>query len=193
MLFFRYRNTNCYLLPSAGVDRLLAFDAGWPCSLHEYARSMKATGYRFERIAWAMVSHFHLDHAGLIRDFQDAEIECLLFENQGGGIDEMERIIGSKYGEYRPILRDRFTRIATSESRAFLKGIGIEGEVLRSPGHSDDSVSLITDQHDVLIGDLYPVSQIMPDDLASIGSWSKIRELGGKRVWPSHAEPFVLD
>jgi len=192
MTYFRYQNTNCYLIPSSDGHSLLAFDAGWPCSLHEYARGVKSTGYRFEQIRWAMVSHFHLDHAGLIRDFQDAGIECLLFENQGGWIDDMERIIIPKYKGYKPILKDRFTRITTEESRAFLGKIGILGEVIQTPGHSDDSISLITDEHDVYIGDLYPVFQIMPDDTKSNASWLRIKERGGRHIWPSHAEEFML-
>lgn len=192
MVYFRYQNTNCYLVPSIKDDGLLAFDAGWPCSLHEYARSMKVTGFRFGQIKWAIISHMHMDHAGLIRDFQDAGIECLLFESQGGGIDAMEKIISRSYREYRPILRDRFTRIRTEESRSFLRGVGIEGEVIQTPGHSDDSVSLITDEHDVLIGDLSPIAQIMPEDVKSLQSWTRIRELEAIRIWPSHAEPFAL-
>lgn len=192
MLYFRYRNTACYLIPSADGQGLLAFDAGWPSSLHEYARAMKATGFRFAQIKWAMVSHFHMDHAGLIRDFQDAGIECLLFENQGGGIDEMERIIGAGYKDYRPIRREAFTRIATSESRGFLRERGIEAEVIQTPGHSEDSLSLVTDEGDALIGDLYPISQIMPDDQKSRESWARIEELGGRRIWPSHAAAFEL-
>jgi len=193
MVFFRYQNTNCYLLPSDDGRGLLAFDAGWPCSLHEYARAMKGTRYKFAQIRWAMASHFHLDHAGLVRDFQDAGIQCLLFENQGDSIDEMERIIAPKYKDYRRIRQDCFTKITTSESRAFLKSIGIQGEVIQTPGHSDDSVSLITDDHEVLIGDLYPESQIMADDLKSNQSWKKIRELEGRNIWPSHAQPFELE
>ena len=100
---FSYQNTRCYLLPAADGKSLFAFDAEWPCSLHGYARAMKATGNRFEQIKWMMVAHFHLDHAGLVRDFQDAGIVCLLFENQSGGIDAMERTIMLKYKEYRAI------------------------------------------------------------------------------------------
>lgn len=153
---------------------------------------MKTTGYRFEQIRWVMVSHFHLDHAGLIRDFQDAGIQCVLFENQGDGIEDMERIISRGYPRYEPILKNNFMSIKTGKSREFLASIGIRGEVIQSPGHSEDSVSLITDDHVVLIGDLYPVSQIMEDDVKSHQSWARIRELGGKHIYPSHAEPFEL-
>ena len=193
MIHFRYSSVECYLLPASGGRGLLAYDAGWPCSLHDYARAMKATGFRLGEIRWAMVSHFHLDHAGLVRDFQDAGIECLLFENQGGGIDEMERLIVRGHKDYRPILKDRFRRLRLGESRAFLAELGIRGEALATPGHSDDSVSLVLDDGDALVGDLPPASQVMPDDEASLSSWRRIRELGGLQAWPSHAPPFRLD
>jgi len=193
MVTFTYQHTHYYLLPTADGESLFAFDAGYPCSLFEYARSIKSSGYRFEQIKWAMVSHFHLDHAGLVRDFQDAGIQCLLFENQVGGIEDMERIIKRSYPKYEPILKDGFLRIKTGDSRAFLASIGINGEVIQTTGHSDDSVSLITDAHEVLIGDLYPVSQIMDDDVKSNESWTKIREMCGRFIYPSHAEAFEVE
>ncbi len=192
MVSFTYQHTHYYLLPTADGKNLLAFDAGYPCSLHEYARTMKGTGYRFDQIKWAMVSHFHLDHAGLIRDFQDAGIQCLLFENQGDGIESMKKIIRRSYPKYEPILKDGFLSLKTGDSRVFLESIGIGGEVVQTAGHSDDSVSLITDAHEVLIGDLYPISQIMDDDVKSQQSWARIREMGGKFIYPSHAEPFEV-
>ncbi len=193
MSSFRYQNTSYYLLPAADGESLFAFDAGWPCSQHEYARAMKATGNRFEQIKWMMVSHFHLDHAGLVREFQDAGVVCLLFESQGGGIDAMERTIMPKYRDYRTIDQAGFLKLKTSESRAFLASIGIQGAVIETPGHSDDSVSLITDSHDVMIGDLYPASQLMADDVTSHHSWHEIRRLGGRHILPSHAMSFVLE
>jgi glyoxylase-like metal-dependent hydrolase (beta-lactamase superfamily II) len=192
MVSFTYQHTHYYLLPTADGKNLLAFDAGYPCSLHEYARGVKETGYRFDQIKWAIVSHFHLDHAGLIRDFQDAGIQCLLFENQGDGVEDMERIIKRSYPKYEPILKDGFLPLKTRDSRTFLASIGIGGEVIQTAGHSDDSVSLITDAREVLIGDLNPPFQIMDDDVKSHKSWARIREMGGKYIYPSHAEPFEL-
>lgn len=179
MVSFTFQHTHYYLLPTADGKSLLAFDAGYPCSLHEYARSLKGTGYRFDQFKWAMVSHFRLDHAGLVRDFQDAGIQCLLFENQRDGIEEMESIIGRSYPKYEPILRDGFIPLKTGDSRAFLASIGIGGEVIQTTGHSEDSVSIVTDDHEVLIGDLYPVSHTMDDDVKSQQSWARIREMGG--------------
>jgi glyoxylase-like metal-dependent hydrolase (beta-lactamase superfamily II) len=113
------------------------------------------TGYRFEQIKWSRVSHFHLDNAGLIRDFQNVGIQYLLFEKQGDGIEEMERIIKRSYPKYAMIWKDGFLSLKTRGSRAFLASIDIGGEVVQTMGHSDDGLSLVTDDHAVLIGDLY--------------------------------------
>ena len=78
----------------------MAVDAGWPCSLYEYARNMENIGLELKQIAWAIVTHFHMDHAGLIGEFQALGISCIVFENQET-IDEMERIIRKNKNEYQ--------------------------------------------------------------------------------------------
>jgi hypothetical protein len=40
---------------------------------------------------------------------------------------------------------------------------------------------------EALIGDLPPLGQVMPDDLASIGSWDAIRKSGAVKIFPGHA------
>jgi glyoxylase-like metal-dependent hydrolase (beta-lactamase superfamily II) len=193
MKYFRFRSTNYFLLPSARDDGLLAFDVGWPCSLHGYAKALKTTGFRFAQIRWAMVSHFHIDHAGLVRDFQDAGVTCLVFECQSGAIDAMEELAVRKYPAYRKILKEKLMRLGTADSRGFLESIGIQAEVAVTAGHSDDSVTLITDNGEALIGDLSPLSQLMPDDLNSHNCYELIRTKGAKNIYPSHAEPFSLE
>jgi len=193
MTGFRFRSTNYFLLPSSCGDGLLAFDAGWPCSLHDYAKALKTTGLRFGHIKWALVSHFHIDHAGLVRDFQDAGITCLVFENQFEAIDTMDELAVRKYPSYRKIQKDKLIRIGTEASRSFLENIGIQAEVTVTPGHSDDSVTLITDNGEALIGDLSPLSQLMPDDLKSHHCYELIRSKGAGNIYPSHAESFSLE
>ena len=193
MLSFRYRNTAYYLLPSARGEGLLAFDAGWPCSLYEYARAMKGTGFGLDRIRWAMVSHFHLDHAGLVRDFQDAGIECLVFETQGRAIDDMERIIAPKFPNYRSLIKNRLLSLTTEESEGFLASIGVNGRVIPTIGHSFDSVPLVLRSGEACVGNLAPPEQLMPDDAKSHDSWRRIREAGGRRIYPSHAREFEIE
>ena len=52
MIFFSYQHTNCFAIANKMDGRLLAIDAGWPCSLRKYQRKLKEAGYKFDNISW---------------------------------------------------------------------------------------------------------------------------------------------
>ena len=77
--------------------------------------------------------------------------------------------------------------ISVGESRALLEGIGIPGEILHTPGHSDDSVSLLLDDGSVFTGDLtHPALVVEEDQEAVAASWRLLRDRGASRVYPAH-------
>lgn len=193
MKYFRYHNTNCFFIENRD-GKILTFDAGWPCTLNEYRRLMKSINLHYDDIQWALVSHMHMDHAGLLGEFIQSGINCFACENQADVVDDMERIItkNSDYKDYRKIDKSRLESITTGVINEKLRTIGINGKVIRTEGHSPDSISFITDNHEALIGDLYPIDQIMKDDIVSIKSWDLIIELGVKRIYPGHAGIFDI-
>ena len=188
----RYHSTNCFFAESVIDKRLLAIDAGWPLTLHEYQREMKKMGLRYQDIAWAIVTHFHMDHAGLITDFIADGINCIVFEKQLEAIEAMEKTIWKNLKEYQAIDKSKLTQIRIADAREFFATIGIQGEILRTDGHSPDSISFLSDNHEVAIGDLYPLEFVMPDDDKSNASWELIMEKGGEKIFPSHAPSFIL-
>jgi endoribonuclease LACTB2 len=192
MEYFRYHNTNCYFVKSAMGDRLLAIDAGWPCSFYEYCRELKAIGHAFGQIAWAMATHYHLDHAGLIGEFAARGVACLAFDDQASGIDAMETLIRRSYPNYAPIDKARLRLLKMDQSRKALEELGIKGEVIATEGHSPDSLSFVSDGGEAVIGDLSPLDQIMPDDEKSLRSWELLRSKGAKDIFPAHAARFRL-
>jgi glyoxylase-like metal-dependent hydrolase (beta-lactamase superfamily II) len=191
---FRYHNTNCFFIGNLKSERLIAFDAGWPCTLYEYQRRMKEVGLRFADIQIAMVSHFHMDHAGLIGGFQEAGIQCFAFPGQKATIVAMEKTIlkSPEYNTYTRIQTASLVETGFTDFNAMLSRLGFSGMVIPTPGHSDDSVSFITGGKEALIGDLPPLGQVMPDDLASNGSWDAIRKSGAVEIYPSHAGFFRI-
>ena len=77
--------------------------------------------------------------------------------------------------------------INCDESRSLLENIGIPGEILHTPGHSEDSVSLLLDDGSVFTGDLTPPQYIGLEDPQVVHeSWRLLRERGAKRVYPGH-------
>src|SRR5260370_1294944 len=53
-----------------------------------------------------------------------------------------------------------------AESRALLARLGIGGEIVPTPGHSDDSVSLVLDDGSAFTGDLTPPGLALETDRA---------------------------
>jgi glyoxylase-like metal-dependent hydrolase (beta-lactamase superfamily II) len=73
-------------------------------------------------------------------------------------------------------------------SRALLEGIGIGCEILSTPGHSNDSVSVLLDDGAAFTGDLTPLPLAGDDEagIAVAASWRLLRERGGTRIYPGH-------
>jgi endoribonuclease LACTB2 len=55
---------------------------------------------------------------------------------------------------YLEITLDDNLILSFLDSREFLSRLGMEGEIIPTPGHSDDSVSLILDEGMAFTGDL---------------------------------------
>lgn len=79
------------------------------------------------------------------------------------------------------------------DSRAFLLHLDIDGEIIHTPGHSDDSISLILDNGIAFTGDL-PSSTWAEDPLRKVElSWQRIRSLNVKTIYPGHGSVRNLE
>ena len=77
--------------------------------------------------------------------------------------------------------------LKVSESRNYLKSIGINGEIIEIPGHSEDSVSLILDEGSAFTGDLRPPMAVTEEARSQAeNSWAEIRSFDVKTVYPGH-------
>jgi len=77
--------------------------------------------------------------------------------------------------------------ISFAESRRVFADIGIAGEIVHTPGHSDDSVSLLLDDGSAFTGDLTPPTLAREDAVRAVtASWRLLRERGATRVYPGH-------
>jgi endoribonuclease LACTB2 len=185
-----YKSTNYYFIDTG--HGLLAFDAGWPDTLDEYCNCLKKQGYSVNDIKWLVVSHFHLDHAGLCGIMVEQGIELIVFKNQISAIGEMELIIERKGLEYHKLDLSKITIMDISVSRSWLKSIGIEGEVVHTNGHGEHCISLLLDTGIAFIGDLAPENAIADDDLKSKNNWHVLRNNRIKKIMPAHTGEYML-
>jgi ribonuclease/clavin/mitogillin len=179
-----YRSTN-YWVVSAGTSRVLV-DLGWPGTMGTMRANLARMGVPLRDIRYGLATHYHIDHAGLAQELKQAGVPLLVLESQSDAIPLMKTWIKSQDHYLEIMLHDNFT-ISFTESRRVLDQIGISGEVLPTPGHSSDSVSLLLDDGAAFTGDLAPPGFAMEDDAAAVAASGRLlRERGAARIYPGH-------
>ena len=88
---------------------------------------------------------------------------------------------------YQDITLHDAIALRADDSRAFLDKLGIEGEIISTPGHSDDSITLILDSGAAFTGDL-PMPLLASEDAldAVTRSWAAIQARRVQRIYPGH-------
>lgn len=71
--------------------------------------------------------------------------------------------------------------------------MGIDGEIIQTPGHSEDSISIIIDECCAFTGDL-PGLSIMEayNDETIKGSWKLILDYDVKKIYPAHGDSYTI-
>lgn len=185
-----YRSTN-YWVVSAGTSRLLV-DLGWPGMMGMMQATLKRLDIPLAEIRYGLATHYHIDHAGHAQELKNAGMKLLVLESQDAAIPLMKKHIKPQDNFLDIALVDN-TVITFAESRSFLARLGIDGEILPTPGHSDDSVSLLLDDGSAFTGDLTHPSMIAEENAEVVrASWKLLRDRGAKRVFGGHGPPRSL-
>src|SRR5512138_997179 len=143
-------STHFYLVDCQGGRLLL--DAGW--GLPQFRAQLKAYKIDVSEIRYVMFSHTHPDHAGLVQDIKNISgAKLLIHEKQIPFLKELQAFIAKK-GGYLPIRVEKTDLV--NPTRQVLRTIGVLGEIIETPGHSDDSISLLLDSGEAFTGDLPP-------------------------------------
>ncbi len=186
-----YRSTNYWVI-GAGTSRVLV-DLGWLGTMGRMRASLAQMDVPIKELRYGVATHYHIDHAGLAQELKHAGVPLLVLDVQIPAIPRMKTWIKPQDQYVDITLHDNVT-ISFAESRAVLKRIGIGGEILHTPGHSDDSVSLLLDDGSAFTGDLTRPEFVGVEDAAVVeASWRLLRERGATRVYGGHGPPWPLD
>jgi glyoxylase-like metal-dependent hydrolase (beta-lactamase superfamily II) len=179
-----YRSTN-YWVVSAGRSRLLV-DLGWPGMCGALEAELRRKNVPLEEITHGFATHYHMDHAGAAQDLKNKGMRLIVTHEQESAVPAMKRWERTMPGYMEIATRDNVV-IACADSRALLASLGISGELIHTPGHSDDSVSLLLDTGEAFTGDLTDPRMISSEDPdAVLASWRSLRDRGAKTIYPGH-------
>ena len=190
----RYHYTNSYLILTN--NGWLMFDCDCAGSLGALFKALKAEGISLGEVNYLLVSHFHPDHAGLAQDLKEMGLVLLVMEEQRDFLHVQDAIYArSNDQNFKPIQEKGNCYLQCSQSRPYLAELGLTGEVLHTPGHSEDSISLILDREAVFHGDLPSYAQTeMLNNIKISTSWAAIMQKGPTIAyaghWPESALPI---
>ena len=147
----KYGNTNCYYIK--GKNGSILVDTDWAGTLRAFYKKVKELN--ITKIDYLLITHFHPDHIGIAQNIIDMGTKLLLIDVQKDYIHCSNKIFEKdKNISFKPINTEPII-ISCEQSREFLNGLGIDGEIIYTPGHSEDSISLILDNGSAFVGDLY--------------------------------------
>ncbi len=179
-----YRSTNFWVI-GAGPVRLMV-DLGWPGMWGALTTELKRKSVPLGEIRYGFATHFHMDHAGLAENLKQHGMQLITTPEQQTAIPVMKTWM-KDVDDYLDIVTTTNLIVAIAESRAFLASIGVSGQLVHTPGHSDDSVSLLLDSGDVFTGDLTHPSFATEDTIDIVDdSWLRLSALGAKTVYAGH-------
>ena len=193
MIKLRYGNTNTFYIPGAHGGLLV--DTDWAGTLPLFFKAIKAAGIESKAITTLLITHYHPDHMGLAGELQQRGVRLLLADVQRPFLHASNGIFArDKRLAYRPVDENAATVFSCAKSREVLKALGIDGEILRTPSHIEDSISLLLDDGSCLVGDLEPLAYLpgYDENQALKRDWEQILGRNPKRILYAHANEQSL-
>ena len=185
----KYGNTNCYYIK--GEKGSILVDTDWAGTLQAFYKKVKELN--ITNIDYLLITHYHPDHMGIAQDIIDnMNIKLLVIDVQKGYIHCSDQIFEKNNDiNFKPINAQPLI-ISCEDSRSFLNDLGINGEIIYTPGHSDDSISLILDDGIALVGDLYDLNSATAfNDEKINNSWNKILKHDIWKIYYGHHEQNI--
>ncbi|CAG0959436.1 hypothetical protein ANRL3_00776 [Anaerolineae bacterium] len=178
-----YDSTNYYALGEPTTWLLV--DVGWPGTLPNLLANLKRKDISFQDIHYLLITHYHPDHAGLAQEVKDRGVRLIVLESQIHAIPLLKTYM-KPTNQYFDIRLDDNLNLSIAESRKFLLGIGIAGEIVSTPGHSADSITLVLDTGVAFTGDSLNPTRAENSYEIVTQSWQKLQSLNVTTLYPGH-------
>jgi glyoxylase-like metal-dependent hydrolase (beta-lactamase superfamily II) len=216
--------SNVFLIPCA--KGYLQVDTGYEHDYPLYCRNLAKAGIALESIRYLVLTHHHDDHAGFLNELtRDADIIIIAHEQakvllktgkndktRGGGYVNgfIKFVAGIKMRldpnwtlSFPPFTLREKDILLTGDNNQLLRQLGVAGQILYTPGHCIDHISVVMDNGDVFCGDAAAnfllwartryCTVFMTDMDQAYRSWQKMLGAGARTIYPAHGRPFPAE
>jgi glyoxylase-like metal-dependent hydrolase (beta-lactamase superfamily II) len=183
------KSTHFYLI-DIGKGMLLV-DAGWVDAFNQFEHQLKAYQIPYSEIKYVMMTHHHPDHAGTIQTVKRLSGARQLIPASQLAYLPAVASFHKNMPDFEPIELGK--RDIVNPDRAALRALGIHGEIVLTPGHSPDSVSLVLNSGAAFVGDLRPPDLVAEEYSAEIRvSWQRLAEHHAQQIYPAHGNSYPM-
>ena len=219
MDFFNVGNIvmNTYVYPC--VDGYIMIDTGYEHSLKDVERKLNRKNIKLSDIKYVFLTHAHDDHAGFLNELlgKTTDLKVIMSDKSmptlkrgqnsfEGGCStllawifcKLMGLVGKAEHRFPAIddrYNDRFIEI-TEMNKDELENI-LQGEILFTPGHTADSISLKVDNiifcGDAAMNDFPSIKRLIiwiEDKTEFEKSWDVLISKDADMIYPAHGKPF---
>lgn len=183
----KYGNTNTYFV--RGKNGGVLIDTDYAGTLSAFYKELKKNQISIDDITYVLATHYHPDHIGLVSELTKLGIKLLLLDTQYKYVHFADEIFKREiHLSYEPIDEKSAVIITLMESREVLANMGIAGEIIPTASHSKDSISVILDSGECIVGDLEPVEYIdaYEENAALQSDWKLVMSYHPKVIYYAH-------
>lgn len=210
--------TKVYLLPC--LNGYLLIDTGYEADYKKFRKKLKKAGIEIDQIKYLLLTHYHDDHSGFANKLKyefgiplivQKKSVPLLAQGDSGEEEEGHYISGCmrllfsvfelfhKDFKYPPVfINDADTLVGDDQN--ILRALGIHADILFTPGHSADSMSVLHDDGVAFVGDAamnflkFTGTHYRPIYYSNLEqtykSIQKLISAGAQTILPAHGNPF---
>lgn len=196
-------------------ETVLAVDGGGELNADAYRKACEENGIDCKKIKLIILTHGHVDHfvnLGAVKELTGAPLLChkkaerdvregleprVFGRNKvGKAVLEIQKKMGNPISFIPKVEPDILI-----EGEYDLKPWGVDGRLIETPGHSADSISVVLDSGDVIVGDLIAAPPHGEVCLAFLSDTENVNEVlyesvnkvlsGARMIYSGHGGPYT--
>lgn len=214
--------TTAYLLK--GQDGYLLIDTGYARNYDTFIDGLARVGLGLDEIKVLLLTHGHDDHAGFTARLLEETGARLIVHRDAVPLLQGEQmthqglrflspwvfvlvmvymLMAKRDFGYPPVTPGEDDVILDGDNAQVLRALGFDAEVIVTPGHTGDSISVVTSDGRVFCGDAamnflsFSGAQLRPifvsDEDEIFVSWRKMLDHGARVIYPAHGEPLPAE
>ena len=200
-------------------DGWVMIDTGYENSYAAVLKKLQKMHIRPEEVRYLFLTHAHDDHAGFLEEWMTKHPQTQVIAHEKA-IDGLRRgqnsfdggcgtlgaflfcqlmaLLGNGDHRYPKLSEEHLAKIITlKDGNLAQMETALNGKLLFTPGHTEDSVSLLVDDN-LFCGDAamngipssHKITIWVEDKVAFEKSWVVMLASGAKKIYPAHGSPF---